>query len=296
VEGLRKWIGEAEVLCGHNMVRHDAPVLRAKLGDEALHGKVLVDTLLWSALLYADRPYHKLVKGYHLVQEDDVHNPLSDAKLCRDLLRQELAAFHQLPPVLKEIYRLLLGDVPGYAGFFDLAGHVPVVHRPVAELIGTCFKGGICAQVDIAALVRDMPVELAHALALINTADGASVLPGWVVNAIPRTPGVIHQLRFRPCTAETCSYCRSKLDARKGLQVFFGYDGFRTFDGEAGMGIQERAVRCALDGRSLIAVFPTGGDSGFRKGPHAGRKRHTRRLPFRRYGTSFDAVPMWWTK
>ncbi|MDQ3100001.1 MAG: RecQ family ATP-dependent DNA helicase [Bacteroidota bacterium] len=240
-------------------MQHDAPVLRAKLGNQALDDKVLVDTLLWSALLYADRPYHKLVKGYHLVQEDDIHNPLSDAKLCRDLLGQEIATFHQLPPSLKDIYHALLGNVPGYAGFFDLAGYVPVAHRPVADLISSSFEGGICASVDLAALVREKPVELAHALALINTSDGASVLPGWVVNAIPHTPEVIHQLSFRPCTTETCSYCRSKLDARKGLQDFFGYDDFRTFDGEAGMGIQERAVRCALDGRSLIAVFPTGG-------------------------------------
>lgn len=47
------------------------------------------------------------------------------------------------------------------------------------------------------------------------------------------------------------------LDVHGKLKTFFGYDNFRTYnDGEP---LQENAVRAAVDGRSLLAVFPTGG-------------------------------------
>lgn len=44
--------------------------------------------------------------------------------------------------------------------------------------------------------------------------------------------------------------------SHKGLQSFFGYDAFRRYEGEP---LQERAVGAAMAGKSLLAVFPTGG-------------------------------------
>ncbi|MDE7361465.1 MAG: hypothetical protein K2N38_05975 [Oscillospiraceae bacterium] len=55
---------------------------------------------------------------------------------------------------------------------------------------------------------------------------------------------------------DSCSYCRSMLDIHKKLKDFFGFDEFRTFDNEP---LQERTVQVAVDGRSLLAVFPTSG-------------------------------------
>ena len=62
-------------------------------------------------------------------------------------------------------------------------------------------------------------------------------------------------LRERTCL-KGCSYCAEALDIHKGLKRFFGFDFFRTFGGEP---LQEKAVRAAVDGKSLLAVFPTGG-------------------------------------
>ena len=50
--------------------------------------------------------------------------------------------------------------------------------------------------------------------------------------------------------------CGEKLDIHKNLQSIFGYREFRTFDGEP---MQERAVQAAVDGKSLLTIFPTGG-------------------------------------
>ena len=40
------------------------------------------------------------------------------------------------------------------------------------------------------------------------------------------------------------------------MKQFFGYDSFRLFEGE---NLQERAAQAAVDGKSLLAIFPTGG-------------------------------------
>ncbi|HEY8364253.1 MAG TPA: RecQ family ATP-dependent DNA helicase, partial [Haloplasmataceae bacterium] len=45
-------------------------------------------------------------------------------------------------------------------------------------------------------------------------------------------------------------------DIYKGLKTYFGYDKYRDFDG---VPLQEKAVLAAVNNKSLLAVFPTGG-------------------------------------
>lgn len=256
---LENWIGKATHVCGHNLVAHDAPYLRKKLRPDVFAGKALVDTLFWSALLFPEKPYHKLVKGYKLNNEDSENNPLSDAKLCRQLLDELIGVFNGSNVAMRTVYHGLLCDKEGYAGFFVLAGFEPREHAASVERIRDHFKGRICTAPDIGSIAKEHPVELAHALALIGTTDDASVLPGWVVHSLPRTEDILHELRSAPCDDPRCGHCTSRLDPHRGLKRVFNYDSFRRFDGETGMGIQERAVRHALKGGSLLTVFPTGG-------------------------------------
>ena len=46
------------------------------------------------------------------------------------------------------------------------------------------------------------------------------------------------------------------MDIHKNLKMFFGYDNFRTYEGEP---LQEKAARAATENKSLLAIFPTGG-------------------------------------
>jgi ATP-dependent DNA helicase RecQ len=62
-------------------------------------------------------------------------------------------------------------------------------------------------------------------------------------------------LRNKPCI-EGCTYCNNALDIHKGLKRLFGFDSFRTYGGEP---LQEKAVEAAVDNKSILAVFPTGG-------------------------------------
>ncbi len=67
----------------------------------------------------------------------------------------------------------------------------------------------------------------------------------------------MYLLRNHPCLTG-CDYCRQALDIHLGLKTFFGFDAYRTYGGEP---LQEQAVQAAIDGKSLVAVFPTGAAS-----------------------------------
>lgn len=107
----------------------------------------------------------------------------------------------------------------------------------------------------LAAIIEQQPVELAFALALISTTERNSITPPWVLHNYPNVENVVHRLRQTRC-AEGCDYCRKYLDAHYNLKYFFGYDQFRTYEGEP---LQENAVKAAVDSKSLLAIFPTGG-------------------------------------
>lgn len=62
-------------------------------------------------------------------------------------------------------------------------------------------------------------------------------------------------LRHTKC-ADGCVYCNNDLDVHVNLKRFFGFDEFRVYDGEP---LQENAVRAAVEHKSLLAIFPTGG-------------------------------------
>jgi len=62
-------------------------------------------------------------------------------------------------------------------------------------------------------------------------------------------------LRSSPCLTG-CGYCDQALDVHQGLKRFFGFDDYRTYAGEP---LQKKAVQAAVDNKSLLAIFPTGG-------------------------------------
>src|SRR5690606_34609488 len=71
----------------------------------------------------------------------------------------------------------------------------------------------------------------------------------------PKVERIMFFLRSNPCLTG-CKYCNQALDIHKGLKNYFGFDTYRTYAGEP---LQESAVQAAVDNKSLLAVFPTGG-------------------------------------
>ena len=53
---LESWIQQAEYICGHNIVAHDIPMLEGVLGNEIFQNKKIIDTLLWSPIIFNNNP------------------------------------------------------------------------------------------------------------------------------------------------------------------------------------------------------------------------------------------------
>ena len=251
IQEFSKFIADVEFLCGHNIIHHDMAYIRPHLADS--FSAKCIDTLYLSPLLFPKRPYHALLKDDKL-QVGELNNPLNDAQKAEKLFYDEVNAFHSLSSAKKQIYCCLLYQFEEFHGFFDYVNFVPY-RSNVIKLIISEFHGKICANANIAVLIKNYPAELAYALALISSSDYRSITPRWLLKNYPKIENVIKYLCNTPCK-ESCEYCSSVLDIHKGLKRIFGYDSFRTYNGEP---LQERAAQAAIDGKSLLAVFPTGG-------------------------------------
>jgi len=261
VDGLVPFAAGAQLLCGHNIIDHDLPILKQYLGDHPLLEKPAVDTLYWSALLFPKKPYHRLVKDYHL-QGDELNNPLADAKLARELLLDLLEAYQKLPADRKAIFYHLLRAHAGFKGFFALIDEKelpePLNKQSLATLLANRYASFFCGRTDLEALMESSPIELAYALALITTADPESLPPPWILHRFPAVVQVINRLRLSCQGDGSCAYCRH-LQPKAGLEKWFGFPGFRRFEGDGEQPLQEQVVEATLAGKSLLAIFPTGG-------------------------------------
>lgn len=251
IHDFAAFVDDAKYVCGHNVIHHDLKYIQNALGYDL--PAVVVDTLYLSPLLFPKRPYHALLKDDKL-QTEQLNDPVNDCKKAESLFFDEVNAFFALPTRVKRIFCCLLYDHPEFNGFFQYVDFWP--YQPnILEWIRVEYEGRICTNADIAPLVRHYPVELAYALALIGANDQYSITPPWLAKNYPKIENVMKYLCGTPC-ADGCAYCRSALDIHKELKRIFGYDSFRTYNGEA---LQERAAQAAVDGKSVLAVFPTGG-------------------------------------
>lgn len=258
------FVKNAEYVGGHNILNHDLQYLKLMELDK----KKVIDTLYLSPLMFPMRPSHKLLKDEKILS-DALNNPLLDAEKSRDLFHDEVNAFHALDSELKDIYFKLLKDSREFKGFFDYVGlkeeskgffnnllSARSSTKNLVKQIQNRFTGLICENAIVESFALEHPIELAYALSVINLQDKRSITPAWVLRNYPFTENILFFLRNNPCHESTCAYCKSKLNIRKKLKEIFGYDSFRTYDGEP---LQERAADAAVNNESLLAIFPTGG-------------------------------------
>ncbi|MEO9887061.1 MAG: RecQ family ATP-dependent DNA helicase [Balneola sp.] len=255
---LETWISQATTICGHNILAHDIPYLKKILGDEVFQEKSIIDTLLWSPLIFSENPYHRLVKGYKLVNDTDANNPLSDCKLTKELLLDELEGFRKQEDVYQKILGALLANQPNFYSFLRL-GSFRNNEKELLDLVNGLLKDKMCQSVDLEHLIASHPVELAYVLAILRFDNNESILPSWVRLQYPNSEIILDKLRFTVCGQSECSYCSKTLDPKSALQTYFGYTDFRKFDENRNISLQEDTVRAGLQDQSFVAVFPTGG-------------------------------------
>ena len=250
------FVSKCDTVCGHNIINFD-------LKHTSLRGNpTIVDTLFLSPLLFPKRPYHHLVKDDKL-QVDELNNPVNDSMKARDLLNDEVSAWNHLSDNRREIYYYLLNKTQEFGGFFKYIGYSPNISWISAifaskpdwrQLILKEYDGKVCSHADLETLVKQYPIELAYCLAVIGADDIFSITPAWVIRNYPQVVNVMNLLCNTSCG--DCEYCHQRLDAHNGLKEFFGYDKFRIFDG---VPMQQQAVETAIQGESLLTIFPTGG-------------------------------------
>src|SRR6266436_2590555 len=107
----------ATCLLGHNLIRHDLPVLRERSPQLPIHHLPIIDTLVLSPICFPENPYHRLVKDYKLVSES-VNDPVADARQAAALFADEfqsLEGLGQKEPRLFEVLHYLLSIPDGEA-------------------------------------------------------------------------------------------------------------------------------------------------------------------------------------
>lgn len=265
-----RFVRGAAFVGGHNVLQHDVKYIGKALAEAGVEVSNVVDTLYWSPLLFPTKPYHALLKDDKL-QTEEMNNPLNDCIKAKDLFYDEVAAFAQLDEALKRIFYGLLKDQPAFGTFFRCIGYevssswTSILsmglgrHAEMERFIRKYFENSICSNADLMNMIARNPVELAYCLSLIDSYvrhDAiSSITPSWVLKNYPEVERLMLLLRNKPCV-RGCPYCNQALDIHKGLKSFFGFDAFRSYGGEP---LQEKAAKAAVENRSLLAVFPTGG-------------------------------------
>lgn len=252
-----KFLNGTQFICGHNIFNHDIKYIGKALNDAGINASNIIDTLFLSPLLFPTKPYHALLKDDKL-QSEDANNPLNDSIKAKDLFYDEIAAFKQQDETLKQIFFLLLNSRKEFHAFFRFTEYTSTSIE-LENLIRTHFKNEICEQVELEKIILDHPIELAYSLSLINSFIQYnkihSITPPWVLKNYPEVERIMFRLRNKPCISG-CVYCNNALDVHRGLKRFFGFDTFRTYGSEP---LQEKAAKAAVDNKSILAVFPTGG-------------------------------------
>ncbi|MBP5401345.1 MAG: RecQ family ATP-dependent DNA helicase [Bacteroidales bacterium] len=250
-QDFSRFIADSRFVCGHNIIQHDLKYLS---DIKCIADKKPIDSLFLSPLLFPKRPYHKLLKDDKL-QTEEMNNPLNDCLKARDLFYDEVNAFRALSPELQNIYFGLLHQVNEFSAFFEYL-QFQSTNVSIDSLISSTFEGKICQHSPINLMVKEHPIELAYALALVSTGDYYSITPPWLLHHFPNIENVLQLLCSTPCHDSHCTHCENKLNIYKGLKDVFGFESFRTYDGEP---LQEKSVQAAINGKSLLAIFPTGG-------------------------------------
>jgi ATP-dependent DNA helicase RecQ len=249
------FIKGSDFIAGHNVFKHDFKYLHNYLANNSFGLSNTIDTLYLSPLLFPSRPYHSLLKDDKL-QVDELNNPLNDSIKAKHLFNDEVSAFQNLGEQLKKIFYNLLHKQQEFSCFFDFQNYTgELSDEELENLIQSFFSTKICDHANVSRLLKEAPVSLAYSLALIYSKDKYSVTPPWVLHNFPDVERVLFLLRGRPCVTG-CTYCDEALNPYTALKKYFGFDQFRSYGGAP---LQDNAVNAAIQNKSLLAIFPTGG-------------------------------------
>jgi ATP-dependent DNA helicase RecQ len=270
---LSDFATSANCVLGHNLIRHDLPVLREHAPGLAIHQLPVIDTLVLSPICFPENPYHRLVKDYKLVREG-INDPVADARQAAVLFADEfrsLDGLRQKDCRFFEVLHFLLATpeqnndqlAQGMALLFAALSATAPTQSRALDLCRELIPQWGCRTVPVNETLVQTQAQrfaLAYALTWLRVAGSNSVLPPWVRLEHPLTLDLIKRLREVPCSSPDCAYCRRTHNPREQLRLFFGFDGFRpTPTSNSGGSLQQEIVEAGMRNDSLLAILPTGG-------------------------------------
>ncbi len=273
-----RFAADATFVFGHNILWHDLPWLAENAPHLALLRKPAVDTLVLSAIAFAEHPYHALLKDYKIVR-DAVNDPVADARIAARLLtdaQQWLRDLIAANPTFGRVVRWLgerglsaLGT-PASAGFGSILAPLTPASSDIDGDLRTLLAQSACTTALTTLLpMAQQPNTTQLALLFVvawlrvaGTADAtsSSVVMPWVRRQLPQVRELLRTLRDVPCHSPTCTWCRQVHDPSSQLRRWFGYADFRNTPTLAdGRPAQRAIVEAGFADSPHLALLPTGG-------------------------------------
>ena len=268
----------ADFLLGHNLIAFDLLHLTAARSDLRLLTLPVVDTLKLNPLAFPRHPYHHLVKHYQdgQLKRGQLNDPELDARLTLEVFHDQwstlqditrdapdlLLAWHWLTTVESESNAFSENEKAGFDIFFstlrqsqqpsDAEAHTAIKSR---------LNGNACL-IHGRKILEDTACHgwaLAYALAWLSVSGGNSVMPPWVRHQFPDAGELVRRLRDSPCGDPSCDWCQERHNARKELNRWFGFAGFRPEPADKdGRPMQQAIVEAAMANEHVLGILPTG--------------------------------------
>ncbi len=273
---LDQFAAGAKYILGHNIIRHDLPILRERYPGLSILSLPVIDTLYLSPLAFPENPYHKLVKNYKLVR-DSLNNPVNDARLAGKIFIDQWESFENQYKKSPELIRLFsfcfhqssskhgLKDSHGISQVFShLTPDQALSLEDAVAFFLKLVTDKACATAALETckdfLDSANALVIAYCASWLQVSGGNSVLPGWVWHRLPETASILTKLRETPCGVEDCPYCSKNHDPKKQLKQYFGFEDFRSQpEADDGSSLQRKIVVAGIKGKPLLAILPTGG-------------------------------------
>ena len=278
LRALTEFADPAAFVFGHNILWHDLPWLAKHAPNLDLLKKPAVDTLVLSAIAFAEHPYHALLKDYKLVRSA-INDPVADARIAGRLLADARQRLRELAAANPTFGRVICGmshlgmravSPQAQAGMDLCLGDIFESPRDLDAELRDLVGKQVCAAAlgklqPVSRLEPDSQLAMLFVIAWLrvsgthNTTSSSVVMP-WVRRQLPRVTQLLQTLRDRPCHDADCVWCASVHDPVVQLQRWFHYPDFRPEPYlPDGRGAQRAIVDAGFVDHPLLALLPTGG-------------------------------------
>ncbi len=255
-------------LCGHNLRVFDYHYLLNSALAPLVKQLKIIDTLELSLLFFSENTLHKLPKTYKENDPNKTNDPLHDALLTIDLLKQIIERFYQLSPSLQRIYFSLLCQTNQFKPFFKWLNPDITPYKDTDSLARAIFEAlgdKIQSPETLPAMVAEQPVELAYIISVLHgEIEEIRSFPPKIYFDFPHIQEKLNALTFNPFN-EVAILEQSALK-------YFGFDSFRSFPKfkaennliEALNEVSQKdIIKGALQQEDIFAMLPTGGGKTF---------------------------------